>query len=91
VHLFGNSPIYASTVSECSCCKILYVATPVTYGGFLHNLFFTSCDYGPFISKSLVKQCLRHKAVRAATFLGHPRPLMGFVSELYRSFQTFSC
>jgi hypothetical protein len=63
----------------------------VTYGGFLHNLSFISCDYGSFISKSLDKQHLRHKAVRAATFLGHPRPLLGIAFQFHRSFQTFSC
>ncbi len=30
MHLFGKSPIYASTVLECSCCKIhRYVAAPL--------------------------------------------------------------
>jgi hypothetical protein len=91
VHFFGNAPIYASTVLECSCCKIhRYVAAPATV--LLHiGGSCISCDYGPFISKSLVKQRLRHKAVRAATFLGHPRPLLSIAFEFHRSFQTFSC
>jgi hypothetical protein len=30
VHLLGNAPMYASTVLECSCCRIHhYVAAPV--------------------------------------------------------------
>jgi len=38
---------------------------------------YISCDYGTFLSNPLVEYCLRYKEVKFATFLCHPRVLLG--------------
>ena len=47
---------------------IIKFCLKLTYAEFLHNLSYISCDNNPFLSKSLVKYCLRYKAVKAVTF-----------------------
>jgi hypothetical protein len=53
--------------------------------------FFLNKDYGTYLVITVpVFQSLRHKAVKAVTFLDHPRPSLDVVFDFHRPFPTFT-